>query len=169
MTNLRFLKFFLLCLFFISLFIFLLTSLGVTADSSSSGERTFRAELSGSEEVPLVNTEAEGEAEFRISGSGDTLTYRLTISHIKDIISAYIHMGRKGEKGPPVADLFAEPKKKNISGTLLAEGKVEPHLLTGPLKGKSLKSLIQLMEAGDAYVNIQTKKHPEGEIRGQIR
>ncbi|MGO8991420.1 MAG: CHRD domain-containing protein [bacterium] len=24
-------------------------------------------------------------------------------------------------------------------------------------------------EAGQAYVNIQTKKHSEGEIRGQIR
>jgi len=169
LTNLRLLKFSLLGLFFVSLFIFLLTSLGVTADSSSSGERTFRTKLSGSEEVPLVNTEAEGEAEFQISGSGDTLTYTLTISHIEDITAAYIHRGKKGETGPPVADLFAEPKKENISGTLLAEGKVEPYLLIGPLKGKPLQSLIQLIEAGDAYVNIQTKKHPEGEIRGQTR
>lgn len=154
---------------FIFLFIILLASLGVAADSSSSGERTFRAKLSGSEEVPLVNTEAEGEAAFQISGGGDTLTYKLTISHIKDVTAAYIYRGKKGEKGSPVADLFAEPKKENISGTLLAEGKVEPYLLIGPLKGKSLKSLIQLIEARDAYVNIQTKKHPGGEIRGQIR
>ncbi len=170
MTNLRFLKFSLplLGLFFISLFIFLLTSFGVTADSSSFGGRVFRAKLSGSEEVPLVNTEAEGEAEFHISDSGDTLTYRLTISHIKDITAAYIHKGKKGGDGPPVINLFTEPQHENVTGILLAEGKVEPYLLIGPLKGKPLKSLIQLMEAGDAYVNVQTKKHPEGEIRGQI-
>ena len=169
MTNLRFLKFSLLGLFFISLFIFLLTSLGVAADRSSSGERTFRTKLSGSEEVPLVNTEAEGEAEFHISGTGDTLTYRLTISPIKDITAAYIHKGKKGENGPPVVNLFTEPQKEDVTGTLLAEGKVEPYLLTGPLKRKSINALIQLMEAGEAYVNIQTKRHPEGEIRGQIR
>jgi len=169
LTNLRLLKFSLLGLFFIFLFIILLAFLGVAADRSSSGERTFRAKLSGSEEVPFVNTEAEGEAEFQISGTGDTLTYRLTISHIKDITAGYIHRGNKGEKGPPVAGLFAESKKENISGTLFVEGKVEPYLLIGPLKGKAVKSLIQLIEAGEAYVNIQTKKHSEGEIRGQIR
>jgi hypothetical protein len=169
LTTLRLHKFPLVGLFFIFLFIILLAFLGVAADSSSPDERTFRAKLSGSQEVPFVNTEAEGEVEFQISGSGDTLTYRLTISHINDITAAYIHRGRKGEKGAPVADLFAEPKKENISGTLLAEGKVEPYLLTGPLKGEPLRSLIQLIEAGDAYVNIQTKKHPEGEIRGQIK
>jgi hypothetical protein len=141
----------------------------VAADTSSSGERTFRPKLSGAEELPFVNTEAEGKAVFQISGGGDTLTYRLTISHIKDVTAAYIHKGKKGEIGSPVADLFTEPKKENISGTLFVEGKVEPYLLIGPLKGKSLNSLIELMEAGDAYVNIQTKKHPEGEIRGQIR
>jgi hypothetical protein len=155
-------------LLFIFLFIILLASLGVAADKSAA-ERTFRAKLSGSEEVPFVNTEAEGEAALQIGGSGETLTYKLTISHIKDVTAAYIHRGKKGEKGPPVADLFREPKKENITGTLLVEGKVEPYLLIGPLKGKSLKSLIQLIEARDAYVNIQTKKHPEGEIRGQIR
>jgi len=41
--------------------------------------------------------------------------------------------------------------------------------LIGPLKGKSVNVLIELMEAGEAYVNIQTKKHPDGEIRGQIK
>jgi hypothetical protein len=68
-----------------------------------------------------------------------------------------------------VINLFAEPKREDVSGTLLAEGKAEPYLLIGPLKGKSLHSLIQLIEAGEAYVNIQTKKHPDGEIRGQIK
>jgi hypothetical protein len=155
-------------LLFTFLFIILLASLGVAADKSA-GERTFRAKLSGSEEVPFVNTEAEGEAAFQISGGGDTLTYKLTISHIKDVTAVYIHRGKKGEKGPPVADLFGEPKKENISGTLLVEGKVEPYLLIGPLKGKSLKSLVQLIEAREAYINILTKKHSEGEIRGQIR
>ncbi len=166
LTMIRYLNHLKILLLFLSFMLF--ASLGTAADKSM-GERTFRANLSGSKEVPSVNTEAEGEAQFQVSGSGDTLTYKLTISHIKDVTAAYIYRGKKGEKGSPVADLFAEPKKENISGTLLVKGKVEPYLFVGPLKGKPLASLIQLIEAGDAYVNIQTKKHPEGEIRGQIR
>jgi hypothetical protein len=154
---------------FIFLLIILIASLGVAADNSSFGERTFRAKLSGSEEIPFINTEAVGVATFQIGKGKDRLTYKLIISHTKDITAAHIHKGKKGEKGPPVADLFREPKKENITGTLLVEGKVEPYLLIGPLKGKSIESLIRLIEEKDAYVNVQTKKHPEGEIRGQIR
>lgn len=69
----------------------------------------------------------------------------------------------------PVINLFTEPGKEDVTGTLLASGKVEPYPFIGPLKEKSVNSLVQLMEAGEAYVTIQTKKHPEGEIRGQIR
>jgi len=149
------------------LFVALFMSLGMAADKSSS-ERTFKATLSGSEEVPLVDTEAKGQATFQVSKGGDIVTYKLTVSNIKDVTAAYIQKGKRGKNGPPVMNLFTEPKREDVSGILLAEGKAEPYLLIGPLKGKPLTSLIQLMEAGEAYVNIQTKKHPDGEIRGQI-
>ena len=88
---------------------------------------------------------------------------------MKDVTGCSIRKGQKGKNGPAVINLFTEPQKEDVIGTLLAEGKVEPYLFIGQLKGKPLKSLIQLIKAGDAYVNIQTKKHLEGEIRGQIR
>ncbi len=133
-----------------------------------SGERSFEASLSGNEEVPPVETKAKGRAKFQFIREGEKLTYTLTLSDIQDVTAAYIQKGKKGENGPAVLNLFAEPKKEDVKGTLFAEGKVEPYLLTGPLKGKSVDSLIRLMEAGEAYVDIETKKHPNGEIRGQI-
>jgi len=169
MTNLRFLKLSLFGLFSIFLFVILLIFLGVAAVSSSSGERTFEASLSGNEEVPPVQTKARGKAKFQLTDEGDKLTYTLIISSIKDVIGCYVYKGKKGKNGPPVINLFTEPRKEDVAGTLLAGGKVEPYLLIGPLKGKPVKALIQLMQAGQAYVNIQTKNHPEGEIRGQIR
>ncbi len=150
------------------LFIVLFVSLGMAADKSAS-ERIFKATLSGNEVVPSVKTNAKGEAKFQFRREGDNLTYRLTISNIKDVTAAYIQKGKKGENGPSVMKLFSEPRKEDVIGSLLAEGKVEPYLFVGPLKGKSIDSLVQLMEAGEAYVNIQTKKHPDGEIRGQIK
>jgi hypothetical protein len=153
---------------FLLLIIILFASMGASAGTSGKG-RSFEAALSGNEEVPPVKTDAKGEAKFQITKEGGPLTYTLTISNIKDVTDGYIQKGKKGENGPPVINLFTEPRKEDVTGTLLAEGKMEPYLLIGPLKGKSLQSLIQLIEAKDAYVNIQTKKHPQGEIRGQIR
>jgi hypothetical protein len=148
--------------------IVLLASLGIAADKSA-GERSFKAELSGSEEVPPVKTEAVGTATFQISENGNTITYRLTVSHIKDVTAAFICKGKKGENGAIVMELFKEPRKEDVSGTLLAEGKVEPYLLIGPLLGGSSNSLAQFMETGEVYINILTKKHPDGEIRGQMK
>jgi len=41
--------------------------------------------------------------------------------------------------------------------------------LMGSLKGKTVNDLIEQIEAGNAYLNIHTSKHPDGEIRGQIK
>ncbi len=140
----------------------------MAADQSMNG-RSFQASLSGDEEVPPVRTKAKGDIKFQYIREGDQLTYKLTISNIKDVTAACIQKGKRDENGPPVLNLFTEPKKEDITGTLLAEGKVEPYLLVGPLKGKSVNSLVELIQVGQAYVNIQTKKYPDGEIRGQTR
>ncbi len=152
----------------IFLIMILLASFRAAADESRS-DRRFETRLSGDEEVPPVQTEAKGKARFQFSKEANELTYTLIISNVKAVTAGCIQKGKKGENGSPVIDLFTEPKKANVTGILLAEGKVEPYLLIGPLKGKSLDSLIQLMEAGEAYVNIQTKNHPDGAIRGQIK
>jgi hypothetical protein len=153
---------------FTCLIMILLASLGAAANNPT-GQRRFEANLSGNEEVPPVQTKARGEAKFRFSKEGDNLTYTLNLSNIKDVTAAHIQKGKKGENGLPIINLFTEPKKEDVTGTLYAEGKVEPYLLIGPLKGKSVDSLIQLMQSEEAYVNIKTKKHPDGEIRGQIK
>jgi hypothetical protein len=36
------------------------------------------------------------------------------------------------------------------------------------MKGKTLDDLLEQMRAGNTYVNVHTKAHPGGEIRGQI-
>jgi len=152
----------------IFLIIILFACLGV-AGNELRNKCTFKASLSGDEEVPPVKTKAKGETKFQVNKEGNKLTYNLIISNIKDITAAYVQKGKNGENGPPVVNLFAEPKRENVSGTFLSEGKVEPYLLIGPLKGKSLESLIQFIEAGETYVNIRTKRYPDGEIRGQIK
>lgn len=133
----------------------------------------FQAYLSGKEEVPPVKTKAQGEATFQISKDGNSIHYKLTVTNIDSVNMAHIHKGASGADGPIVVWLYpSSPPAKLILGKsngVLAEGTITSANLTGPLAGKTIKDLINVMRSGNAYVNVHTKQNPAGEIRGQIK
>lgn len=151
----------------IFLLIIFVGSSGIDADGQT-GTLTFKAKLSGSEEVPPVKTKAAGEAHFHVSKEGNKISYTLSVTDTENPVRANIHQGKKGENGPPVADLFAGPKQGGKVFDMLAEGTIRTYQLEDPLRGKSIESLIKIFCNGDAYVNVYTERHPDGEIRGQI-
>ncbi|MCC6346891.1 MAG: CHRD domain-containing protein [Nitrospirales bacterium] len=126
------------------------------------------AKLTGDEVVPPVKTDAKGEATLHMDKDGKKLDYTVTASNIENVTAAHIHMGKKGENGPPVAPLTVEKKKGKTSGTI-AKGALSAKDLMGSLKGKTLHDLITEIENGNAYVNVHTEKYPDGEIRGQLK
>jgi len=137
----------------ISLLVIGLATTGIAA------EKSFKATLSGNDYVPAVTTSAKGEAIFELSEDGKELSYNIIVTDIKNVTAAHIHQGKKGENGPPVALIDIKGEK----------GKITVNELMGSLKGKTVNDLIEQIEAGNAYVNIHTGKHPDGEIRGQIK
>jgi len=145
----------------------ILVSLSMAADKQRD-DYSFQAKLLGNEEVPPIRTKAKGGVTFRLNKEGDELVYQLALTDVEEVTAAHIHVGRRGTKGDPVAPLFTEPKKRDISGTLYSEGTIAGYQLVGSLKGESLDCLLQMMKTGETYVNVHTKKHPDGEIRGQI-
>ncbi len=151
----------------ILLSIVLAVSIGLAAGQGILGQN-YKAVLSGSDEVPPVRTEARGQVSFEATAAGDQVFYSLNFAGIEGITMVQIQKGKKGEIGPPVASLLVEPGKEAIGGMFMAEGTINPWELVGPLKEKSVRSMIDLMEAGEAYVNVCTKKYPGGEMRGQI-
>ena len=52
---------------------------------------------------------------------------------------------------------------------VIFEGTIAAENLSGPFKGRPLRSLTRSMRAREVYVVVETALHPEGEIRGQIR
>jgi hypothetical protein len=153
--------------FFITLIMLIFVSLGRATDQQG-GDCSFQAKLLGNEEVPPVETMAKGEITFRLNRGEDELIYRLTLTDIEEVTSAHIHTGRRGVKGERITTLFTEPKKRDISGSLYAEGTITAYQLVGSLKGESLECLLQMMKAEETYVSVSTKRYPDGEIRGQI-
>jgi hypothetical protein len=140
-------------------------------------QHKFTAKMTGSEEVRPKNTKATGTAEFILGPDGKTLSYKISVKDIHSVTAANIHNGTKGENGPVVVTLFRSRTGNPLLGFLsqntpingvLSEGTITSSNLHGPLKGKQLSDLANIMKAGQAYANVSTKQNPKGEIRGQI-
>jgi hypothetical protein len=153
---------------FIFVLVFLVTFFAVVVDKPANAQE-FKAKLTGSQEVPPVKTKASGEVIFREFEGKRRMIYRLNVSDIENVTAVHIHKGKKGENGPPVLILYSGPKKAGKFSGMLAKGVVTDYDLFGPLKGETLRTLKEMIYAGDAYVNVHTDQHPDGEIRGQVR
>jgi hypothetical protein len=139
----------------------------------AAAPQTFTAQLTGSQEVPPVQTKATGQATFKLSQDGKSLHYKVSVANLTDITMAHIHLGMPGQNGPATVWLYPshpypELKLGKFSG-VLAEGTITAQNLRGPLSGKPLPALIKDLESGRAYVNVHTVAHPEGEIRGESK
>jgi hypothetical protein len=138
------------------------------SDMSKTGKTTFVATLTGGESVPAITTDAQGKAAFRLSKDGKSLRYRVMVKNIEGVTAAHIHTGKIGQNGPPIALIkIAASKPGKFSGVLAKDVITEKELMTS-YKGKTVKDLIDAIKSGDTYVNVHTKKYPDGEIRGQL-
>jgi CHRD domain len=118
--------------------------------------------LTGSEEVPPVETEATGVVEFGLDL--ESIPYSINATNIEGVTAGHIHFGKAGENGPVVVTLFKYDTPMNEvseTGTITAE------LLEGPLEGKQISDLITAGSNGTLYINVHTEENPNGEIRGQ--
>ena len=135
----------------------------------ASGEpaaRNFRAHLSGDEEVPPVDTRAQGQATFELNDQATELEFKLNVANIDDVVASHIHCAPAGVNGPIGVTLFSGgPTSRN--GTL-AEGTVDSPDPGNACGWTSLAEVQSAMRNGFTYVNVHTLAHPPGEIRGPI-
>lgn len=140
--------------------------------ASAHAVHNFRAHLTGAAEVPVVDTRARGQAVFQLSADGMSLSYRLIVANIEDVLMSHIHMAPAGQNGGVVAWLYPSgPPPQLIEGRfsgVLATGTITADDLTGALEGEPLSTLVEAMQAGNTYVNVHTTAVPSGEVRGQI-
>jgi hypothetical protein len=118
--------------------------------------------LSGSEEVPPVQTEATGVAEF--TPGEDSVAYSINATNIEGATAGHIHLGKQGENGPIVVTLFKYDSPMN---EVSENGTITADKLEGPMAGKQISDLATAGANATLYVNIHTEQNPNGEIRGQ--
>lgn len=115
---------------------------------------TFTATLSGASEVPPVTSQATGTVTVTIDGN--QLSYKIEVKNLDNPTMAHIHDAGPGRDGPPIVPLWKGDKAIGFTG-VLAQGKVTVK-----------PSDIAAIRSGKTYVNVHTRNHPSGELRGQL-
>ena len=113
-------------------------------------------QLSGTDEVPPVQTPGTGTAKLTFDPDTRVVTWNIAFSGLPtEATMAHFHGPAPMGKNAPVLVWLSQ------KGSSTA---------TSPLTGQATLSPTQAKEflAGDLYVNVHTKDHPGGEIRGQV-
>ena len=129
-------------------------------------QNKFRAKLDANNEVPPVDSTAEGVATFKIKD--DTIQSKINLTGIGDVSGAQIFMGKIGEKGDPIVDLLKTGEKTQRSDGVAIQRDFTASDFEGSLQGKDLSALQSAMAGNQTYVNIMTSAHPDGEVTGHI-
>lgn len=125
----------------------------------------FHAHLQGGNEVPPVDTQAQGQAIVKVTGSGLEVT--LIVANIEDVVAAHIHCAPEGVNGPVGVTLFS-------GGPVSENGVLAKEVIGAPDAGNGcdwtdIDDVVTAIRNGNAYINVHTVAHPPGEIRGQLR
>jgi CHRD domain len=149
------------------------------AAAAPPAAKNFVSPMSGDEEVPPVDTNATGNAVYKLDEAAGELHFRLIVANIENVTQAHIHCGARGVNGPVVVFLFpdAPPPDPGVTvNGILAQGTrtnadviPRPDSPECPGGVSNLEDVIAKMRSGDAYTNVHTVVNPGGEIRGQIR
>ncbi len=127
--------------------------------------RGFRAQLTGDEQVPALDTAAMGNAVVRVTSNG--VAYTLVVNNAVNVVATHIHCAPAGVNGPIGVTLFAGgPVTTN---GVLAQGPILAPDVNNACGWVDLDDLVAAMESGDTYVNVHTLANLPGEIRGQLR
>lgn len=144
------------------------------AASDDANGGNFGTPLSGAEEVPPRETNARGNATFQLSADGESMTYRLIVANIENVVAAHIHIGPKGANGPVAQWLYPSTSP---GGAPAGGGRLDGVIAEGTFTPSP--AVLTAMQTGNAYVNVHTNDgvdpantgpgdFPGGEVRGQI-
>ncbi len=134
-------------------------------------QTNFIASLSGKTLSPPVSTAATGIAKFNVDPNGN-MAYEIDGKNIKGIIGAHISL----QNGTDLAQVFnpyveingkSEIPTGKVNGQL-SKGVITASDLSGPLSGKNVTDLTDLMKNNSVYVVVRTQAHENGEIQGVI-
>ena len=166
------------------LFVVGLVAVGVAV---AGANRNWSVHANGSQEVPVRDTQGQGQAIFHLSNDETSLEYKLIASNIENVFMAHIHRNVPGQNGPIVVWLYPStafgppgPVGAGRTDGVLVEGTITAaNIAPSAPAGYTFQQLLADMSSGNAYVNFHTNDgvdptntgpgdFPGGEIRADI-
>jgi len=123
--------------------------------AAKAAPESFKVALTGAQQVPPVQTSGSGTADVSYDPATRVVTWSITYGGLSGPVTmAHFH-------GPA-------PAGKNAPVVIWLTKKGSP--VESPIKGEATLTPAQAQQfsAGDWYINVHTKAHPGGEIRGQV-
>lgn len=138
-------------LFAATMIVVSLASHGAWAEAKT---RSFHADLSPDEEPKVTPSGGSGALDITVDLSNLSMVYRVVLNGLKsEVTGIHLHgpCGR-GDIAPAILDLA-------------------PLGIRNPLQqsGTLTEGQLQYMLNGELYINVQTRKYKDGEIRGQLQ
>ena len=124
------------------------------AASAAAASMSFTVPITGAEQVPPVKTAGKGTADLTWDASTRVVTWHVTYSDMSGPVTmAHFHDGARGKNGP--VKVWLAKKESPVANPIAGKATLSP-------------ADAQQFEAGDWYINLHTKDHPDGEVRGQV-
>ena len=130
-------------------------SAALWAGSALAAPQSLQVPLTGSQEVPPVETASKGMANLTYDPATRVVTWTITYS---------------GMSGPVTMAHFHGPAAKGENAGVQIWLTKQGSAAENPIKGQATLTPEQAKDfaAGKWYVNLHTQAHPGGEIRGQV-
>lgn len=158
----------------------LVLALSLPLGLSAADPPRFRAQLSGSSEVPTIHTDATGR--FHSYLASDGLHYELVYRDLAGgaVSQAHIHLGERHTNGGVMvwlcSNLASPPTPAGVPACPASSGRVIGIISSMDVVGPSaqgvspgdFRALVKALHKGTAYANVHTEGFASGEIRGQI-
>jgi hypothetical protein len=127
-------------------------ALAVVATGASAATVKYQAALTAAAEVPPTNSTGSGQAAVTLDTATHQITYDVTFSGLaSDVTAAHMHGPAAAGKNAGVVVPFGNAPKSPIHGTATLTAEQQKELQDGMM-----------------YVNVHSKNHPSGAIRGQL-
>ena len=148
----------------------------IVADDDATG--TFRASLSGFNEVLPVYTTATGDVAVRVEESPARIFVTLKYSNLGSVpLMAHLHWAQKGVSGPIILPICgpggetcpANGVEKTFTLAVTALVAAGPSgQATGFFPAGNVTALLAGLRNGAVYANVHSQQFGGGEIRGQL-
>ena len=150
------------------------------ATGFGDSEDTFRAKLSGFNEVPPINTNGTGTFKATFDEHTGQLNYTITFSGLgSNVTQSHVHFAEPGVSGGvmfflctnlgngPAGTPACPATGGTVTGTITSASIVAINAQN--LTATDLTSVLKIMRNGVGYANVHTTVFPAGEIRGQVK